>query len=284
MHLILFYTFIGLKYNYQMKNKMSFSQSKLNIIKNAFIVFILILLITVTGCIPQKEIVLLQEKNYESPYAPLKNITDLYILRPNDYLFINISTPDPKISEFFNQSRSNMGSSQQNRNFFYYQIDDSLNIDFPYVGQVNFEGCSIKMAKNKLQEALKPFLKEYNLTFKLASNTFTALGEFRGQGVHTMQKEQITIFEAVAIAGGVTPFGKRRKLQLVRQQPDGPVTYTIDLTDKNIINSEYYYIYPNDLLYVRPMKAKQLGIGESFSLGIITTFLALYLTFQTVIK
>ncbi len=242
-----------------------------------------------TGCIPQKEYVLLQDKssdkNYENPYSELDNITDKYYLQPNDYLFINVSTPDPKISEFFNQnSTGGMGNNQRNQNFFYYQVDDSMNIDFPYVGQINLKGCNVRMGKERVQDALKPFLKEYNLTFRLASNTFTALGEFRSQGVQTMQKEQITIFEAVAMAGGITPFGKQRKLKLVRQLPEGPVTYEIDLTDKNIVNSEYYYIYPNDMLYVRPMKAKQLGIGESFSLGIITTVLALYLTLQTVIN
>ncbi len=241
-----------------------------------------------SSCIPQKEIVLLQDKsddkNYENPYQPLDNITDKYFLQPNDYLFINVSTPDPKISEFFNQAQGNNNNVQRNQNFFYYQIDDSMNIDFPYVGKINMTNCNVKMGKERVQEALKPFLKEYSLTFKLASNTFTALGEFRKQGVITMQKEQVTIFEAVAMAGGVTPFGKQRKMKLVRQLPDGPVTYQIDLTDKNVVNSEYYYVYPNDLLYVRPMKAKQLGIGESFSIGIITTALALYLTLQTIIN
>lgn len=250
---------------------------------------ILLLLIGFASCIPQKEYVLLQdkssEKDYVNPFGPLDNITDKYFLQPNDYLFINVSTPDPKISEFFNQSQSSGGNNaQRNQNFFYYQIDDSMNIDFPYVGNINLDGCNVKMGKEKVQDALKPFLKEYNLTFKLASNTFTALGEFRKQGVITMQKEQITIFEAVAMAGGVTPFGKQRKLQLVRQLPEGPMTYQVDLTDKNIINSEYYFIYPNDMLYVRPMKAKQLGIGESFSIGIITTVLALYLTIQSIVK
>lgn len=255
---------------------------------NKLTISTLIIAFLLSSCIPQKEIVLLQDKStdkkYENPYGPLDNITDKYFLQPNDYLFINVSTPDPKLSEFFNQSSGNNANNQRNQNFFFYQIDDSMNIEFPYVGEINFKGCNVKMGKERVQEALKPFLKEYNLTFKLASNTFTALGEFRKQGVQTMQKEQITIFEAVAIAGGITPFGKQRKLQLVRQLPDGPVTYQIDLTDKNIVNSDYYYIYPNDLLYVRPMKAKQLGIGESFSIGIITTALALYLTLQTIIK
>nr|WP_319397829.1 polysaccharide biosynthesis/export family protein [uncultured Carboxylicivirga sp.] len=241
------------------------------------------------SCIPQKEIVLLQDKssdkNYSNPYADMEGITDKYMLQPNDYLFINVSTPDEKISEFFNQSRSgSTGGGQQNQTFFYYQIDDSMNIDFPYIGKINLLGCNVVKGKERVKQALKPFLKEYNLTFKLATNTFTTLGEFRSQGVHSMTKEQITIFEAVAIAGGITPYGKQKKLQLLRQLPDGPVTYTIDLTDKNIVNSEYYYIYPNDMLYVRPMRAKQFGIGESFSLGIITGLLALYLTLDSLIK
>ncbi|WP_430810957.1 MULTISPECIES: polysaccharide biosynthesis/export family protein [unclassified Carboxylicivirga] len=253
------------------------------------IISIFVVTFLLSGCIPQKEYILLQDKstkgNYENPFGPGTNITDKYFLMPNDYLFINVSTPDPKLSEFFNQSSSSGGgNAQRNQNFFYYQIDDSMNIDFPYVGKINLAGCNVKMGKTRVQEALKPFLKEYNLTFKLASNTFTALGEFRKQGVQTMQKEQVTIFEAVAMAGGTTPFGKKRKMKLVRQLPDGPVTYEVDLTDKNIVNSEYYYIYPNDLLYVRPMRAKQLGIGESFSLGLITTALALYLTLDAIIK
>jgi len=268
---------------------MNFFTNKPNLNYFRFLSFFTLFVLIFSSCIPQKEIVLLQDKSikdkkYVNPYAPLDNITDNYYLQPNDYLFINVSTPDPKISEFFNQSRTSGGNNQRNENFFFYQIDDSMNIDFPYVGLINMKGCNVKMGKERIKNALKPFLKEYNLTFKLASNTFTALGEFRKQGVIVMQKEQITIFEAVAMAGGVTPFGKKRRMQLVRQLPSGPVTYNIDITDKNIVNSEYYYIYPNDLIYVRAMKAKQLGIGESFSLGIITTFLALYLTLQTIIK
>nr|WP_321452412.1 polysaccharide biosynthesis/export family protein [uncultured Carboxylicivirga sp.] len=248
----------------------------------------LIISATLFSCIPQKEIILLQDRSsdnkYENPFGQMAGITDQYVLQPNDYLFINVSTLDDNVSEFFNAKRSgNMGGGQ-NQNFFLYQIDDSMNIDFPYVGKINLHGCNVKMGKEKVKQSLKPFLKEYNLTFKLATNTFTALGEFRSQGVHNMTKEQITIFEAVAIAGGITPYGKQKKLQLLRQLPDGPVTYTIDLTDKNIVNSEYYYIYPNDMLYIRPMRAKQFGIGESFSLGIITGLLALYLTLDSLIK
>lgn len=244
---------------------------------------------TLFSCIPQKEMLYLQdqdnEKGYENPYTELKSITNRYIIQTNDLLFVNVSSPDSKISQFFNQGSRNSGSTtQRSGNYFQYMVDDSMNIDFPYIGKINLDSCTINMARERIENALKPFLKEYNLVVRMGSNTFTTLGEFKSQGIQSMQKEQITIFEAIATAGGITTYGKRKKLRLLRQLPDGPVTYTIDLTDKNIVNSEYYYIYPNDLLYIRPMKAKQIGIGESFSLGLITAGIAFYVTITNLLN
>ena len=242
-----------------------------------------------TGCIPQKETVYLQDhsekKDYKNPYHKYTSITDKYFLMPNDYLYVHVRTPDPKLSEFFNQGSSRtMGGNAQNNKFFYYLIDDSMNIDFPYVGNINLAGCNIYMAKQRVKEALRPYLKDADLIVKLASNTFTVLGEVGKPGVIDMKKEQVTIFEAFAMAGDIKSFGKKKKVKLLRQTPKGEVTYIIDLTDKNIVNSEYYYIYPNDLLYVRPMKAKMWGIGESFSIGIITSILAIGITISSLLK
>ncbi|NPA36018.1 MAG: sugar transporter [Chlorobi bacterium] len=260
----------------------------LHISKNRFLVFILFI-VFFSSCIPQKETVYLQDhsnkKDYKNPYKPYTSITDKYFLKPNDYLYIHVRTPDSKLSEFFNQTSTTNGSTNtQNNKFFYYLIDDSMNIDFPYVGKINLKGCNIFMAKDTVKKALKPFLKEADLIVKLATNFFTVLGEVRNPGVINMNKDQITIFEAFAMAGDIRPFGKKKQIKLVRQTLQGEKTYLIDITDKNIVNSEFYYIYPNDLLYVRPMKAKMWGIGESFSIGIITSVLALGLTLSTFIK
>ena len=252
------------------------------------IVLFLVAISYLTGCIPQKETVYLQdhsdEKDYENPFKKYTSITDKYFLHPNDYLYVHVRTPDPKLSAFFNQTTStNMGNNSNNR-FFYYLIDDSMDIDFPYVGKINLEGCNVELAKLKVKEALGPFLKEAELLVKLASNTFTVLGEVGKPGVIEMRKDQVTIFEAMALAGDIKSFGKKRQVKLVRQTSEGEITYVIDMTDKNIVNSEYYYIYPNDLLYVRPMKAKMWGIGESFSIGIVTSILAIGITISTLIK
>ncbi len=255
-----------------------------SVVKNRFFLF-LIIAASFSSCVPQRETVYLQDhsdkKDYENSYGRYKTITDKYFLLPNDYLYIHVRTPDPKLSEFFNQTSTTGNNNTQNQKFFYYLIDDSMNIDFPYVGLINLEGCNIQMAKNRVREALKPFLKDADLIVKLAYNTFTVLGEVGKPGVINMDKEQITIFEAFAKAGDIQFFGKKKKVKLVRQTPKGEITYIFDLTDQNIVNSEYYYIYPNDLLYVRSMKAKMWGIGESFSIGIITSALALALTIYT---
>lgn len=245
-----------------------------------WVVLVLILTGTFQGCIPQKETVILQTTG-EVQYAPLENITDRYYLQPNDYLFIQVSTPDPKVSEFFNAQRIGGGNMVGTQNFFYYLVDDSMHIDFPYVGTISLQGCNLRQAKIRIGQALDPLLKEYSLIVKLATNTFTALGEVARPGLHTMNKEQLTIFEAIAMAGDFKVYGKRKDVKLLRKTPAGTQTYTVDLTSLNIVNSEYYYVYPNDVIYVRPMKAKSWGIGESISFGLVTSVLALAFTIRS---
>ena len=238
------------------------------------------------GCIPQRETVILQ-KNVEAkgqddnPFGGLESITERYFLQVNDLLFIQVSTPDPKMSSFFNAQSAGTTQNASNQNFFYYPIDDRMEIDFPYAGKINLSGCNVKMAKERVREALSPFLQDFTLTVRLASNSFTALGEVTRPGVHTMNKDQITILEALAIAGDFKVYAKRKDVKLLRRTPNGTHTYTIDITDERIVNSEYYYIYPNDVIYVRPMKAKNWGIGESISFGLVTSLLALTLTIRT---
>ncbi|TLX72426.1 sugar transporter [Labilibacter sediminis] len=243
-----------------------------------------IMVLLFSSCIPQRETLYLQDKEPEMEFKELTEITGKYVLQPNDYLFIQVSTFDPKISEFFNPTR---GGSMQGgtNNLFMYMIDDDMNIDFPYAGKINLKGCNIAQAKVRIKEDLKPYLSDANLIVRLGTNYFTILGEVRSPGQKSMNRDQITIFEAIGLAGDLTVFGKKRDVKIVRPMPNGKAkTFVVDITDHQIVDSEYYYIYPNDFIYVRPMKAKQWGLGESFSIGIITSLLALGLTITTLTK
>jgi len=246
------------------------------------------MLFYISSCIPQKETVYLQkkskQKNYENPYIEADSVTEKYILRPNDVLFIHVNTSNTKLSEFFNPSRSGTGSSTNLSALYNYPIDDHYNIEFPFVGKINLKGCNRNLARLKIIDSLKPFLTDAQVTVRLADPSFVILGEVGNRGRIAMGKDQVTIFEAIALAGDARTFGKRKEIKVVRPIEDKFETFYVDLTDENILGSDKYYIYPNDIIYVRPMKAKTWGIGESISFGILTSALALYLTITALIK
>ncbi len=244
-------------------------------------------LVFMAGCIPQKETVYLQdqsdEKEYKNPYNELTTITERYELQPNDELYIQVNTSNPKLSEYFNPGRTSGSSNNRaSQSLYTYLVDDDMNIDFPFVGKVNFEGCTVKEAKAKLEKALDPYVNDAHVKMRIANNSFVILGEIGNPGRIQMGKDQITIYEAIALAGDVRTFGKRKKIKIIRPEDDGYKTFFVDLTDKNLVGSDEYYVYPNDLIYVRPMKAKSFGIGETFSFGVISSVLALYLTIRSI--
>lgn len=244
---------------------------------------LLSMVVILIGCIPQKETVYFQDhedrSGYENPYGELETITEKYLLRPNDALSIRVTTSNPKLSEFFNMGMGNQSNAATGQSPLYtYPIDDHYNIDFPFVGLINLENSTRKEATDKIIASLQPFVSDAQVTVRLANPAFLALGETNTRGRISMGREQVTIYEAIALAGDVRPFGKKRQVKIIRPTKEGSETFHVDLTDENLLDSERYYIYPNDIIYIRPMKAKTWGIGESFSFGILTSAIAMYLT------
>jgi polysaccharide export outer membrane protein len=249
---------------------------------------IVLLLTLLYGCIPQKQTVYLQDLSqkdgYQNPYKEIDSITNKYKLRTNDLLYINVYTSNPKLSDFFNTGRTNTNITGQNLLLHSYMIDDEMNIDFPFVGNINLTDCTTADAKERIVEALESFLNDAQITIKLYNPSFVALGEFGKTGRIEMGKEQITIFEAVALASDIKTTGKKKKVMVNRPTSDGTISYFIDLTDRNILDSDVYYIYNNDIIYVRPMKAKSWGIGETFSFGVLGSVLAFTISILAITK
>lgn len=238
------------------------------------------ILLTITSCIPQKQIVLVRDAlPEESVFPTTPEITERYILKPNDYLFINVSSPNLELSAFYNpQNNQRTSSSNMRQDLYYYGLDDSCNIDFPVAGLINLKGCNVREAKEKIYEAISKTLSGFTLTVRLATNTFSILGEVNKQGQYTMSRDQMTIFDAVSMAGGFTSYAKRREVKLLRKDEQGNVNvHVFDLTHSDFIMSDYYYIYPNDVIYVRPLWFKMFGFSETFSVSLVTSLVTLYL-------
>lgn len=237
-------------------------------------------LLSVTSCIPQKQIVLVQDVVAEETHLPTTpQVTERYVLKPNDYLFINVSSPNSELSAFYNpQNNRGTVSSNQRQDLFYYGLDDSCRIDFPVVGQIDLKGCNVREAKQKISDAISKTLTGFTLTVRLATNTFSVVGEVSRQGHYTMSRDQMTIFDAISMAGGFTSYAKRREVKLLRKDENGEMTaHVLDLTRSDFMSSDYYYIYPNDVIYVRPLWFKMFGFGETFSVTLLSSLITLYL-------
>ncbi len=247
-----------------------------------------------SSCIPQRKLKYLQDfdetKDYQNPYTPADTIIQNYMLRPNDYLYIRVITSDERLSQFFNKTGTQGGGNivgaggQGGAKLLAYQIDDFMHIDLPFVGEIDLSECNLKMARDTIRESLSGFLDEFALIVELMNSYIIMLGEVNSPGRHSLNEDVITIFDAVAMAGDMTQYARRKEVRIIRPTETGSIMYTVDLLDKNILESEGYYIYPNDMIYVEPVWVKMFAIGETFSWALIFSTISLVLIMTQLVK
>ncbi|MFC4871554.1 polysaccharide biosynthesis/export family protein [Negadavirga shengliensis] len=231
----------------------------------------------------------MQDQGEERPLFEIGELvpsqTEDYFLQYNDVVDIQIRTTSPELNEIFLPptapgQRMNMGMGMQNGGdiFFMngYTIDQHGNVELPLLGEVNLMGLTTREAKEKIEQKLTSYVyqDDFFVRVRLGGVRFSALGEFRQNGNFTILQNQITIFQAIAHAGDMTEIAKRDEVVLIRQYPEGSRTYRVNLNDKRIVGSEFYFIRPNDMLYAEPMRIRELGSGinfvQTFQLAITT--------------
>lgn len=238
---------------------------------------IAIILCLLTSCVSNKRTVYFQgEPTLKSDIYKLNN--EPYKLQVGDVLVINIKAPDPKMVALFNPIEATGNNMQQNAVFRGYTLDRRGNIRLPYLGEINVLGYTVKEVREKIENGLKLYIKNYDGLFvqvKLNGIKFVVTGEVESPGTLNLQQDQVSIIEALANAGEITGTGDRTNIQIIRNTVDGLKKYKIDLTSIDVFNSEHYYIKPNDIIYVNPLKRKSWGIGTT-GLGIFTTFISIF--------
>lgn len=197
-----------------------------------------------TGCYSNKQIGLLQNRDgiptYDSvPYEP-------YRLHINDEIVYRLISMDQTISKA-------IGADQQMSNTQYatsYRIHSDGTVDIPFLPPIHLEGLTEKEAQDTLQAAFRQIIPDADIKLALYNKNFTVLGDL-GSGQYKIYKERMTIFQALAMTGDVNQKGDRKHVRIVR--PNGnepPEVLEFDIRSESIIDSKYYYIYPNDLIYV----------------------------------
>ncbi len=237
-------------------------------------ILLILALFSVSACISNEKIIYLQNLEDKTPIKDGDLISyeiPEYRLQFNDIISVNIQTAEDMIANGFNNSALGQVQQQQQQgagDVYYmtgYTVDKDGNVRLPIVGKVNVEGKTLEEARLEIEEKVRFYVKnDLYVTTKLGGIRFSALGEFKSPGKFTILQDRVTILEAIAQAGDLTTIAKRDDLLLIRQYPDGTRVHRINLNDRHLIESPFYFIQPNDQFYAEPMKVREIGAGENF--------------------
>lgn len=195
-------------------------------------------------------------------------------VQPKDQISIVVSSKDPQLAALFNLTRvqlragvTDLGIGGSNGEVSGYTLDDQGNIDFPVLGTLHIAG----MTKSQIAALIKGKLISENLvkdpvvTVEFMNLYFSILGEVKTPGKYNITKDQITLLEAIAMAGDLNITGKRDAIFVIREEEGQRITHWVDLRSKNLFQSPVYYLKQNDVIYVQPnkMRAGQSTINEN---------------------
>src|SRR5690606_831472 len=223
-----------------------------------------------TSCIPHKDIVYYQNKEMalDSTFA-VTEAQKPYRIQINDVLNIRIKVLDQNSVEIFNptgEGSLEAGNLQQSY-FDGFTVDLHGEIRIPTLGKLNVLGYTVEEMENRIKDLLleKQFKETANIfvTVKLTGLTFTASGEIGSPGTKTIYKDRVNIYEAIANSGEIPVTGDVSDVMIIRQYPQGQQIHHLDLTDVQVMQSPYYYLQPNDIIYVKPRKQKTWGTGTT---------------------
>lgn len=240
---------------------------------------LLVLVLLGSSCITNKDVVYLQNKGtIANDSLQIKALAQPYRVQIDDILSINVKALDEELVKIFNPTSTNaggtIGQSEQGLYFNGFTVDLHGNIEFPILGEINVLGYTVEEIEDKVKDLLlEKYFKETAqifVTVKLAGLRYTTLGEISNKGTQVLYRERVNILEAVANAGDISSTGDRKDVLIVRQYPDGQKIHHIDLTDIAAMQSEFYYIQPNDIIMVKPLKRKALGAGQTATQTITT--------------
>jgi polysaccharide biosynthesis/export protein len=217
-------------------------------------------LLLLSSCYYNKRLVYFQDNSFSASPKLMENAKSIYRLQSNDILSIKVkSSTDAQVSDLFNittTTQAPMFTSPGNLFLEGYSIDESGQITLPIIGTLTVKDLSIEEVQSLIQQNANKYLKNATVIVKLISFKVTVLGEVNNPGYHYVYNNQITILEALGLAGDLNAVGSRKNVKLIRQVPKGSEVVLLDLTDPRLLKSKYFYLMPNDAIYVEPLKAR----------------------------
>ncbi len=251
--------------------------------KPKYIIILILVAVSLLAdsCVTHRKLTYLQSKGMPDDFIP--SVTPAtYKIQPYDNLFIRVITPDPKFSDMFNTmpvATYSIGVTEQSADLLSYPVDDEGFIQLPYAGKIMVAGKTLAMVTIEVEKVLKAYVADAAITVKMINNYVSLIGEVQRPGRYPIYKERMNIFQALAMAGDLIEYGNRQKIQVIRQTSNGNIIKEFSIRDRSIMESEFFYVMPNDVIYAQPMKGKFFQMNAfpySVIISTITTFVLLW--------
>ncbi len=239
-----------------------------------YILYLFVAVLSFSSCVTTRKVNYIQEPDRSIPaYNDTLSYQD-YRLQVGDRLYVHVYSIDEKIAGLFNGGVTNMrqyvrsGASNSNVDLYTYLVDVHGNIQFPTLGNVAVEGKTTREVKHLIEDGLsglilpKGTMPNLSVEVQIVQRYFSVIGA-QASGRFAIIKEKVTIFEALAMARDIADFGDRSSVKIVREQGDSSIIKTFDVRSADIINSEFYYIEPNDVIYIPKIKGQAFGLNSA---------------------
>lgn len=242
-------------------------------------IYFILLLLSFSSCVKYKKLVYLgKEKETKDLYPSYSKPS--YKIRPFDILSVDLNSLEQNTSQYFDNPFSNeLGRTQNSSAFFYYRgfiVSDSGYVDLPLLGKVHVAGMTTREIKEKLDRGLGEYMKFASVSVKLLNFRVAIFGEVNTPGIQYIYEEKYTLLQAIAQAGNLTEFGDSEEIKLVRETDDGTKIVYLDITDPAIVTSEYFFLMPNDAIYIEPIRARAFSLNSRvLGLGLSITSIGL---------
>ena len=252
-------------------------------------IFTLVLIMMFASCVPQKKMIYLKDAEMAAANISKEYVNDRsvnYKLQPGDNLFIRVlNTIDERSASAISGEYTNRSYMSSDASIYLqsYTLDEEGCIEMPLTGKIELKNLTIDEAKEKLQTELAKYVNQTTLIVKLSNFNLTVLGEVTRPGMYKVYQSQINLFEAISMAGNMTNFAKNSEVRIIRQTDNGSEVVTVDMGQADILSSPYYYLKPNDIIYVEPLKIKQWGF-TAFPYSTVISVISLGVTLVTLVR
>ena len=239
------------------------------------------------SCVPQKKMLYLKDaemiaENLSKEYVNDRSVD--YKLQSGDNLYIHVfNTIDVRSAASINGDVRGYLSSDANIYLQTTTIDEDGCVELPLIGKIMVKNLTVDEAKDKLQKAINTYMNGSTLVVKLANFNLTLLGEVSRPGMYKIYQQQINLFEAFSLAGNMTNFANKKEVKIIRQTNNGSEIILVDMGQADILSSPYYYLKPNDIIYVEPLKIKQWGF-TTFPYSTVFSIVTLGVTLYSIFK